>query len=185
MNLYELGPTQKRPSAFVWKERRNLRIWSFRPAPQAGSEMEQVSSDVVPETGVEPARSFGTQDFKSRASTNSATPAWTKPSTGAYILYHRLCRVSRINSARRPRYFGTGPAEVRRKTGVRRTLAAPGVFFVVYFSPERSEPKYLMDSSDRTPSSRSSSNAWSMASRREAVSSPFRRGMAMESAFSE
>ena len=39
--------------------------------------MEQVSSDdVVPETGVEPARSFGTQDFKSRASTNSATPAW-------------------------------------------------------------------------------------------------------------
>ena len=44
--------------------------------PLTESEMEQVSSDVVPETGVEPARSFGTQDFKSRASTNSATPAW-------------------------------------------------------------------------------------------------------------
>jgi hypothetical protein len=30
---------------------------------------------VVPEAGLEPARSFGTRDFKSLASTNSATPA--------------------------------------------------------------------------------------------------------------
>ncbi len=46
--------------------------------------MEQVSSDVVPETGVEPARSFGTQDFKSRASTNSATPARLSPLKSLY-----------------------------------------------------------------------------------------------------
>ena len=51
--------------------------------PLTESEMEQVSSDVVPETGVEPARSFGTQDFKSRASANSATPAWV---VGALML---------------------------------------------------------------------------------------------------
>ena len=43
---------------------------------------------VVPETGVEPARSFGTQDFKSRASTNSATPAWMVCSTLAPTLSH-------------------------------------------------------------------------------------------------
>ena len=30
---------------------------------------------LVPETGLEPVRSFGTRDFKSLASTNSATPA--------------------------------------------------------------------------------------------------------------
>ena len=39
--------------------------------------------NMVPETGVEPARSFGTQDFKSRASANSATPAWV---VGALML---------------------------------------------------------------------------------------------------
>ena len=32
-------------------------------------------SILVPEAGLEPARSFGTRDFKSLASTNSATPA--------------------------------------------------------------------------------------------------------------
>ena len=54
-------------------------------APQAGSETDQASFDVVPETGVEPARSFGTQDFKSRASTNSATPAyWHGPQVLIY-----------------------------------------------------------------------------------------------------
>ena len=31
---------------------------------------------MVPETGLEPVRSFGTRDFKSLASTNSATPAY-------------------------------------------------------------------------------------------------------------
>ena len=31
---------------------------------------------MVPETGVEPARSLGPRDFKSRASANSATPAF-------------------------------------------------------------------------------------------------------------
>jgi hypothetical protein len=31
--------------------------------------------DLVPETGIEPVQSFGSQDFKSCASANSATPA--------------------------------------------------------------------------------------------------------------
>ncbi len=31
---------------------------------------------MVPEAGFEPARSFGTRDFKSLASANSATPAY-------------------------------------------------------------------------------------------------------------
>ncbi len=159
------------------------RDMKLRAPRKSGSQL--LWGKVVPETGVEPARSFGTQDFKSRASTNSATPAWMRPSTGAYILYHSLCGVSRRNSGGSPRIFMARPAEVRRNLGIFRTSAGQGTFFGVYFSPERSEPKYLMDRLERVPSSRSSSRAWSMASRRVAVSSPLRRGMAMESAVSE
>ena len=57
------------------KGRRTQRIWSFHGSyANRGNVMELSSSDVVPVAGVEPAR-HKPRDFKSRASTNSATPA--------------------------------------------------------------------------------------------------------------
>ncbi len=94
------GPRKSGPQLLWGEGRRNLWIWSFRPFLQAGSGMEQVPSDVVPETGVEPARSFGTQDFKSRASTNSATPAyWHGPQVlNYYTTVYPACQGKIPNS---------------------------------------------------------------------------------------
>ena len=47
---------------------------------------------LVPETGLEPVRTYGSRDFKSRASASSATPA--KGVT--HVLYHTPSAVSSI-----------------------------------------------------------------------------------------
>ena len=44
---------------------------------------------LVPETGLEPVRSFGTRDFKSLASTNSATPAIENSFSNRIITHYK------------------------------------------------------------------------------------------------
>ena len=55
-------------------ENHALDAW-FSGIQKSRSEQYEVRSDVVPVTGIEPVR-LSSRDFKSRASANSATPAW-------------------------------------------------------------------------------------------------------------
>ena len=65
-------------------------------SPQGGNGTVFAPSDVVPVTGIEPVR-LSSRDFKSRASANSATPAFMKaedgirtrdPHHGKVMFYH-------------------------------------------------------------------------------------------------
>ena len=68
-------------------------------SPQGGNGTVFAPSDVVPVTGIEPVR-LSSRDFKSRASANSATPAWWY----TLIKYHSapvLSRQSILETERR------------------------------------------------------------------------------------